>query len=58
MIEQELAIAVHPGEILREELDERGGVKIEFAEIIGRSCQLVNEIVTGKEVLQQIPLRL
>lgn len=48
MPEQESAITVHPGEILREELDERGWSQIEFAEIIGRSYQLVNEIVTRK----------
>jgi len=48
MAEQESVLAVHPGEILRDELDERGWSQIEFAEIIGRSYQLVNEIVTGK----------
>ena len=39
----------HPGEILRDELDERGWSQIEFAEIIERPYQTVNEIIMGKK---------
>jgi HTH-type transcriptional regulator/antitoxin HigA len=48
MPQRTLAEAFHPGEFLRDELDERGWSQVEFAEIIGRPVQLVNEIVAGK----------
>lgn len=41
--------AVHPGEILREELEARGLTQTAFAEQLGRSAQLVSEICTGKK---------
>lgn len=37
-----------PGEYLKDELDARGWTQLEFAEIIGRSPRLVNEIIAGK----------
>jgi HTH-type transcriptional regulator/antitoxin HigA len=37
-----------PGEFLREELEERGWSQVDLAEILGRSTQLVNEIISGK----------
>lgn len=40
-------LAVHPGEILREELQTRGLTQAAFAEQLGRPAQLVSEIVTG-----------
>jgi HTH-type transcriptional regulator / antitoxin HigA len=48
MSERTLAEAFHPGEFLRDELDERGWTQAEFAEIINRPYQLVNEIIAGK----------
>ncbi len=40
---------IHPGEILRDELRERGWSQIEFAEILGRPIQHVNTIINGKK---------
>ncbi len=37
-----------PGEFLRDELEARNWTQTEFAEIIGRSTRLVNEIIAGK----------
>jgi HTH-type transcriptional regulator/antitoxin HigA len=37
-----------PGEILREELEERGWSQADLAEILGRPAKLVNEIIAGK----------
>lgn len=37
-----------PGEILREELEERGWTQTDLAEIIGRPVGMVNEIIVGK----------
>jgi HTH-type transcriptional regulator/antitoxin HigA len=39
----------HPGEFLRDELEARGWSQVEFAEIIERPYQLVNEIIAGKK---------
>jgi HTH-type transcriptional regulator/antitoxin HigA len=38
----------HPGEFLRDELEERGWSQVEFADILGRSANLVSDIITGK----------
>jgi HTH-type transcriptional regulator/antitoxin HigA len=38
----------HPGEFLREELEERGWTQTDLAEILGRPFPLVNEIIAGK----------
>ena len=40
---------VKPGDILAEELEARGWTQGEFAEIIGRPIQAVNEILKGKK---------
>lgn len=47
MSERRPAVVFHPGEHLLDELDARGWTQAEFAEIIGRSYRLVNEIVNG-----------
>ncbi len=39
----------HPGEYLRDELEARGITQGNFARIIGRPLQVVNEIVNGKK---------
>lgn len=40
---------VKPGDILREELEERGWSQHEFADIIGKPYQAVSEIINGKK---------
>lgn len=42
---------IKPGELLQEELDARGWTQADFAEIIGRPVQVVNEIITGKKAI-------
>lgn len=44
----ELAELVHPGKILKKELDARNWSQIEFAEIIGRPARLVSQIILGR----------
>jgi HTH-type transcriptional regulator / antitoxin HigA len=44
-----LAEVFHPGDFIREELDARGWSQREFARIIGRPLQMVNEIINGKK---------
>lgn len=39
---------VHPGEMLKDELDARGISQRSFAALIGCSCSFINEIVKGK----------
>ncbi len=41
-------LPIHPGEMLKDELDSRGISQRHFAEIIGTSSSFVNEIVKGK----------
>lgn len=43
------ARVVKPGDILREELKERGWTQKDFADIIGRPIQAINEIIVGKK---------
>jgi len=43
------AEAFHPGEYLREELEARGWSQRDFAKIVGRPLQVVNEIIRGKK---------
>lgn len=43
------AEAFAPGEYLRDELRERGWTQAQFARIIGRPLQLVNEIINGRK---------
>lgn len=40
---------IPPGEILKEELEARGWTQVDFAEIIGRPLQAINEIIAGKK---------
>jgi HTH-type transcriptional regulator/antitoxin HigA len=47
--EARVAEVFQPGEILLDELNERGWTQIEFAEIIDRPYQLVNQIINGKK---------
>lgn len=44
-----MAEAFPVGEILADELEERGWTQGEFAEIIGRPTQFVSEIISGKK---------
>lgn len=44
-----LAEVFPAGEMLADELDERGWTQAEFAEILGRPAQFVSEIISGKK---------
>jgi HTH-type transcriptional regulator/antitoxin HigA len=48
MTDRTPAEAFPPGEILRDELEARGWTQTEFAQIIGRPIQVVNEIISAK----------
>ena len=37
-----------PGDLIKEELEERGWTQEDLAEILGRTTASVNEIITGK----------
>ena len=52
------ARAVAPGNIVRRELEARGWTQKDFAEIIGRPVQVVNEIVAGKKSITPETARL
>lgn len=43
------AEAFLPGEYLKDELDARGWTQSQFARIIGRPIQVVNQIIHGKK---------
>lgn len=43
--------AFPPGEFLRDELEARGWTQTEFAEMIGQSHRLVNELIAGKRAV-------
>lgn len=43
------AEAFPPGEYLRDELEARGWTQTQFARIVGRPAQLVNEIINGRK---------
>jgi HTH-type transcriptional regulator / antitoxin HigA len=42
-------LAIHPGELLAEELEVRGMTQRSLADAIGRPPQAVNEIIKGKK---------
>ncbi len=42
------AVAIHPGELLQEELQARGWTQTFLADAIGRPLQLINNIITGR----------
>lgn len=44
-------LAIHPGELLAEELEVRGLTQRQLALTIGRPVQAVNEIVRGKKAI-------
>lgn len=46
-----IAVAVPPGDILKEELEARGWSQVEFAEILGLSPRLVSEIISAKRAI-------
>ncbi|MCC7464481.1 MAG: HigA family addiction module antidote protein [Gammaproteobacteria bacterium] len=48
MAAQKPAQVFPPGEILKDELEERGWSQAEFAEILGRPAGLVTDIITGR----------
>jgi HTH-type transcriptional regulator/antitoxin HigA len=39
----------HPGEILGDELKARGWTQSDFARVVGRPLQAINEIILGKK---------
>lgn len=45
------ATPISPGEILQDELGARGWTQTDFAEIIGKPLQTVNEIIKGKKAI-------
>lgn len=45
------AFIFHPGEFLKDALDELGWSQTEFAEVIGRAPRVVNEIILGKRAI-------
>src|SRR4051794_23823689 len=53
------AEAFAPGEFLRDELEARGWTQAQFAKILGRPFQLVNEIINGrKRITEQTALEI
>lgn len=48
MEQKKIAERFHPGEFIKEELEERDWSQIELSEILGRDKRLVNELVLGK----------
>lgn len=49
MAERRPAEVYHPGEFLLDELNTRGWSQVEFAEIVNRPYQTINEIINGKK---------
>jgi HTH-type transcriptional regulator/antitoxin HigA len=48
-----------PGEYLRDELEARGWSQAQFARILGRPLQLVNEIINArKRITEETPLEI
>lgn len=45
------AIAIHPGEVIKEELQVRGITQKRFAEVIGVPYTMLNDILNGKRPL-------
>jgi HTH-type transcriptional regulator / antitoxin HigA len=50
-MEEQGAIVLPPGVILKEELEARGWAQVELAEIMGRPTKAINEIITGKKAI-------
>lgn len=51
MTERQMAEVFPPGDIIKEELEARGWTQTDFAEIIGKSARLVNEVIMGKRAV-------
>lgn len=51
MAERQMAEVFPPGDIIKEELEARGWTQTDFAEIIGKSARLVNEVIAGKRAV-------
>ncbi len=51
MAMKKIAMLIHPGEILEEELEALGRSQTYFAKLIGKTPQEVNHIITGKRNL-------
>jgi len=47
----ETDLAIHPGELLAEELEIRGITQRALAATMGRPAQVINEIVRGKKAI-------
>jgi HTH-type transcriptional regulator/antitoxin HigA len=41
------AVAMHPGEVLQDMLEDRGWTQRTFAHMLGRPVQLINKIING-----------
>ena len=41
----------HPGEYIRDELEAKGWTQEQFAKVMGRPLQAINEIVNGKKAI-------
>lgn len=46
--ELQLSTPIHPGEILKDELEARGISQRKFADVIGVSYSVLNEVINGK----------
>lgn len=44
-------LAIHPGELLAEEIEEHGLTQKALAEAMGRPAQVVNEIIRGRKAI-------
>src|SRR5207248_2374811 len=42
-------VALPPGELIREEIDARGWSQAQFARVLGRPLQAVNQIINGRK---------
>lgn len=51
MVERQMEEVFPPGDVIKEELEARGWTQIDFAEIIGKSARLVNEVIAGKRAV-------
>lgn len=48
---QQSSMNIHPGELLRDEIESRGVSQRELAESMGVSCSLLSEIVNAKRAI-------
>src|SRR5271167_751549 len=51
MVERIPAEVFPPGEVIKEELEERGWNQVELADIMGRPPRVVSEIISGKRAI-------